>query len=151
MIKRDYSSDLLDCIIVDVDGTVAIMGERSPYDWHRVGEDTVNEDVVTFLNGFLSGTKNLSRRVRVVIFTGRDGSCEKQTRDWLKDNAIFFDELYIRPEGNTEKDSIIKERLYKEKIEGRYNVLFVLDDRTQVVKMWRNLGLTCLQVADGDF
>ena len=27
----------------------------------------------------------------------------------------------------------------------------VLDDRNQVVKMWRENGLTCLQVAEGDF
>ena len=35
--------------------------------------------------------------------------------------------------------------------DGNYNVKFVLDDRNRVVEMWRSLGLTCLQVADGDF
>lgn len=30
-------------------------------------------------------------------------------------------------------------------------ILCVLDDRNKVVKMWRELGLTCLQMAEGDF
>jgi hypothetical protein len=31
------------------------------------------------------------------------------------------------------------------------NVAMVFDDRQQVVDMWRSNGLTCFQVADGDF
>lgn len=57
----------------------------------------------------------------------------------------------MRPEGNNEKDSIIKRRMFDEYIRGKYYVDFVLDDRNQVVEMWRNMGLTCLQVAEGDF
>ena len=57
----------------------------------------------------------------------------------------------MRPEGNNEKDSIIKKRIYEDHIKGKFNVEFVLDDRNQVVEMWRELGLTCLQVAEGDF
>jgi len=48
-------------------------------------------------------------------------------------------------------DRIIKEEIYREKIAPVYNALFVLDDRDRVVAMWRDLGLTCLQVANGDF
>ena len=41
----------------------------------------------------------------------------------------------------------------KEDLQGnlKYSASIVLDDRKQVVDMWRSLGLTCLQVADGDF
>ena len=31
------------------------------------------------------------------------------------------------------------------------DVFAVFDDRQQVVDMWRSNGLTCFQVADGDF
>ena len=31
------------------------------------------------------------------------------------------------------------------------DVFAVFDDRIQVVDMWRQNGLTCFQVADGDF
>lgn len=57
----------------------------------------------------------------------------------------------MRPAGNMEKDSVIKRRLYEEHIKGTYNVAYVIDDRNQVVEMWRSLGLRCLQVANGDF
>ena len=31
------------------------------------------------------------------------------------------------------------------------DVFLVVDDRNKVVKMWRSLGLSVFQVADGDF
>lgn len=34
-------------------------------------------------------------------------------------------------------------------MQGRVEIVF--DDRNSVVKMWRLLGLTCFQVAEGDF
>jgi hypothetical protein len=57
----------------------------------------------------------------------------------------------MREEGNNEKDSIVKRRLFEDNIRGKYYIEYVLDDRNQVVDMWRNMGLTCLQVAEGDF
>ena len=57
----------------------------------------------------------------------------------------------MRKTGDNRKDSIIKEEIYRNLIEPNYNIEFVLDDRNQVVDMWRRIGLTCLQVADGNF
>ena len=57
----------------------------------------------------------------------------------------------MRPEGDTRKDAILKREIYEREIRNRYNVAYVLDDRDQTVRVWRDLGLTCLQVADGDF
>jgi hypothetical protein len=49
------------------------------------------------------------------------------------------------------KDSIVKGEIYDSVIAPNYNVFFVLDDRNQVVDFWRSKGLTCFQVAPGDF
>ncbi len=57
----------------------------------------------------------------------------------------------MRQEGDTRKDVLVKQEIYEREIKGRYNVLFVLDDRQQVVDGWRALGLTVFQVAPGDF
>jgi len=57
----------------------------------------------------------------------------------------------MRETGSTEKDAIIKERIFRKEIEPKYDVKFILDDRDQVVKMWRSIGLKCLQVAEGAF
>lgn len=130
--------------IFDIDGTLAHMGNRSPFDWDKVGEDEVNP----IIRDILLSLKRENNKI--IIFTGRDGVCEKETKEWLAKHHITYDYFDIRPEGNTEKDSIVKTRMF-EKIKDDYNIRGVFDDRNQVVSMWRSLGLTCLQVAEGDF
>ena len=49
------------------------------------------------------------------------------------------------------KDCVIKMEIFEQYINNIYFVEFCIDDRTQVVELWRSLGLTCLQVADGNF
>lgn len=131
-------------VIFDIDGTLAHRVNRSPYDWERVGEDTLDQAVAEILRMYDKAN------YRIIIFTGRDGICEKETKDWLKQHGITWDHFDIRPAGNNERDSIIKRRMY-EKIKDRYDVIAVFDDRNQVVEMWRYLGLKCFQVAEGDF
>jgi len=129
--------------IVDIDGTLAQMKGRSPYDWHLVKTDEVKEDVARVI-------QNLSNRNDIIICTGRDGICENDTKQWLFRNDIPWKEFHIRPQGNTEDDSIIKRRVLEDVIK-RYNVLGVFDDRDKVVEMWRDAGLTCFQVDYGNF
>lgn len=146
--KVVYTEDdsLPHCVIFDVDGTLAKMNGRSPFEWNRVKEDLVKENIADLARMLHKEGK------RIVIFTGRDGVCLNDTTEWLDDNKIPFQEIHIRPENNGEKDSIIKKRLFEENIRGKYYCEMVVDDRDQVVKMWREeLGLTCLQVDYGNF
>ncbi len=58
----------------------------------------------------------------------------------------------MRPAGNTEDDRIIKRRYWDELDPvSRQCVFAIFDDRDKVVKMWRELGVACFQVAPGDF
>jgi trehalose-6-phosphatase len=136
------------CILVDVDGTLAKMkrgpGERSPYDWDRVLEDLPNQSIIELVN-------TLCDVYTIIILTGRDGIALEDTKKWLKEYGVYYDEIYIRPEGNNQKDSIIKHNIYVNHILPHYDVEFVLDDRDQVVNLWRSIGLTCLQVDYGNF
>lgn len=145
-----YDPNLADCIIVDIDGTVAIHGDRSPFDWARVGEDTLNTQVAELVQTYLTELD-----VEVIFVSGRDEVCRQDTQDWLFDyfEGVHFPEtpLFMRPKGDTRDDRIIKKEIYDREVVGKYNVRFVLDDRNKVVEMWRSLGLTCLQVAPGDF
>jgi predicted kinase len=134
-------------IMVDVDGTIAKMSGRSPFDWDKVGTDEPKTVIIDLVKKF----QHESSTVKTIFVTGRDGVCERETRHWIEAQGLRIDEFFIRPAGNTEKDSIIKERIFNENIRGKYNVMFVLDDRNQVVQMWRSLGLTCLQVDNGNF
>jgi len=142
--KEDTS--LPKCILVDVDNTIAKMVNRTPFEWSKVKQDEVKENIVNVVKMFHKNGK------KIFIFTGRDGCCLEDTRQWLLEKGVPFDNIFIRPAGNNEKDSIIKKRLFEENIRGKYFCELVLDDRDQVVKMWReDLGLTCLQVDYGNF
>lgn len=141
---ESYNDDvnLPKAIIVDIDGTLAKMDGRSPFDWSRVKEDKVNEPVKRIVKLY---------KEKIIIFSGRDGSCKPETIEWLKENDIPYDHLYMREPDDNRKDSIIKRELFEDYIRNKYYIEFVLDDRNQVVDMWRQMGLTCLQVDYGDF
>lgn len=145
-------------IIVDIDGTLAhrVPGDdgtiRSPYDYSRVSEDA--------LDAVVAGIVHLHRVFldwNVLIVSGRDSSCYEDTRDWLNRYDIEYDRLLMRSaddrdeKGNKLPDWIVKYNIFNKHIRNEYNVKFVLDDRNQVVQMWRELGIPCLQVNDGDF
>lgn len=141
-----YTPDpmLQPAIVCDIDGTLAHMHDRSPYDWSKVGNDMVDIPIAWL-------TSILFRSVSVILVSGRDASCRKETQDWLAKNGICYTKLIMRKEGDNRPDEVVKEEIFNEHIRGNYNVRFVLDDRNKVVDMWRQLGLKCLQVAEGDF
>ena len=160
--KAKYNYNLPDCVYLDIDGTLSEMGNRSPYDWNKVYIDSCNENIRKIIQLIkyhnesamyesINFNRNYQKFIKVFIFTGRDGSCLEMTKKWLDDCDIYYHDIFIRPAGNTEKDSIIKERIYKEHIEGKYNLLFGIDDRISVVNNFRSLGLTILQCNYGDF
>ena len=135
----------LTAVMVDVDGTLADMrGVRGPFEWDKVGLDKPHEDIIELIG-------ELYENHQIIIMTGRDGVCEADTKEWLHKYNVPYDDFHIRPEGSFEKDSIIKSRIYMDYIRPNYKIAFIIDDRDQVVDMWRSLGLRCLQVAPGNF
>lgn len=145
----DSEIPLPTCVLVDIDGTVAQRGNRSPFEWHRVGIDTPKWPVIRLVQSLkLSG-------YTIIFFSGRDAVCRSETVAWL--NRYFGwkasdYQLFMRSHNDNRKDFVIKHELYDQHIRGRYQVELVLDDRQQVVDLWRKtLNLTCLQVDYGDF
>ncbi len=135
------------CIIVDIDGTLAKMTGRGPFEWHRVGEDKINPPVKEVVNTFYNHTDH-----EVIVLSGRDSVCRGETETWLKEHGVRYSFLYMRPHGDFRKDAIVKKELYQRHIEPYYDVVFVLDDRDQMVSLWRkDLQLACFQVDYGDF
>lgn len=142
-----YNPDLPDCIIVDIDGTLAHMNGRSPYDYSQVHTDIIDEtvrEVVSLVSDDYQGKE-------VIIVSGREDDCLEVTKKWLSDNSVNYNAIYMRKAGDHRDDRIVKKEIYEEHIKPNYNVRFVLDDRDRVVKMWREEGLKVLQVAEGDF
>lgn len=135
-----------EAFIFDIDGTLAVMGDRSPYDGAAVWKDTVNEGVLAALNN-----ADNSGYV-IIIVSGRDEVYREVTEKWLSDNHIYHDYLYMRPteEGKKREDSIIKYELFNKHIRGKFHVQGVYDDRHRVLRMWRKLGLTTFHVNGPD-
>lgn len=134
-------------LIVDADGTLAhIVTDRDVYDGSRAGEDACDPVVGEMV-------KHYSRLgYTIIICSGRTDDTRDVTEQWLKNNSIHYDKLFMRKAGDRRKDSIIKHEIFNEYIRDNYEISFVLDDRDQVVKMWRDdIGLKVLQVASGDF
>lgn len=134
-------------ILVDIDGTLALKGDRSPYDMTKVMEDSVNEPVAWAVRNFMKDDS-----VKVVFFSARDFVAYEDTKKWLQNNNLWKDssELYLRDSGDNRKDSIVKSEMLERYIFPR-RVKFIIDDREQVVDMWRSLGYTVFHVDWGMF
>ena len=140
------SAEPPEIVLVDIDGTVALAVARSPYDMTRVGQDQPNPAVIAAVRAMHAAGYG------VVFCSGRDASARAATEAWLARHVrVPYLGLYLRAVGDTRKDSIVKREIYDREIRDRYRMVGVFDDRVQVVKMWRALGLTVFQVADGDF
>lgn len=132
-------------IIVDIDGTLAHMNGRGPYDDTLVHTDLL-DPVIAHLVEVFDGMG-----CHILVVSGRDEKCRDVTEKWLADKGVAYDLLLMRPAGDNRNDAIVKRELFDEHIRHNYRVEFVLDDRNRVVDMWRGIGLKCLQVAPGDF
>jgi hypothetical protein len=143
-----YEADpaLPPAVLVDIDGTVALMAGRSPYDWQRVGEDAPNPAVIEAVRAMHAAGH------AIVFCSGRDEVCRGETEAWLElFVGVPYEALFMRPEGDSRKDSVVKREIFDHEVRDRWRIVGVFDDRQQVVRMWRALGLTVFQVAEGDF
>jgi predicted kinase len=139
-------------VLVDLDGTVALL-DRGPYDESCVSTDRPNAPVIT-------AVRALVRCGHTPVFmSGRTEGCRRETESWLSHHVLGPDSnlgvqeirLHMRSVGDVRPDHVVKLELFNAHVRHRYDVRLVLDDRDQVVRLWRSLGLTCLQVAEGNF
>lgn len=132
-------------VIVDIDGTLALHNGRDPYDLARCGDDLPNAAVI-------EATQAAAADGMTVIYcSGRESSARDTTTSWLAEHVGVPGALLMREAGDRRKDSVVKRELFDTYIRDDFDVRYVLDDRQQVVDMWRGLGLTVFQVARGDF
>lgn len=123
-------------VIVDLDGTVADMnGKRGPFEWNKVGGDITRPVIVDMIKGYDT------QGYVILAVSGRDGVCFDDTKNWLTENDIPHFYLFMRKQGDTRKDSVVKEEIFWQHIAGRYNVVACVDDRPQMVRLWHELKI----------
>lgn len=140
-IKQDLN--LPPCILYDIDGTIAQMHNRGPFEWNKVKEDYMIYSVVSTID-WLSDLDSKNRPT-VILCTGRDGVALQDTIEWLNSNEIYYDDIMIRNEKDMRPDWVVKEEMWKN-ISKQYNIIAMYDDRLQVVRRARALGLKVFNV-----
>jgi hypothetical protein len=88
----------------------------------------------------------------IVFCTGRDEYSRAETEGWLDlFVGVPYEGLFMRPWRDGRRDSIVKQEIFESQIRDRWRIVGVFEDRQHVVRMWRSLGLTVFQVAEGDY
>lgn len=145
--------------IFDIDGTIAdcshrlhfIAGEHKDWDafYTACKNDRAIPDVVCLLRLLIA------HNVAILFITGRPQRISDQTERWLievADYKLSLDScIKMRKDGDHRPDYVVKREIYEQEIKDKYDVIGVFEDRDSCVKMWRELGLTCFQVADGSY
>jgi hypothetical protein len=145
-----------EAIIVDLDGTLCMNEHRRHFmrqvpkdrdSFHgALSQDKVNPNIASLLNLMRDHCD-----YKIVILTGRPDTYREPTVLWLSANYIEHDDLLMRTAGDCRPDTEVKAEIFKHGIAGYYDVQFALEDKDSVVKMWRELGVECWQVADGSY
>lgn len=151
-IKYEPQHHLQKAVIFDIDGTIAKMSGRSPYDLDKCDEDKVNHWVTRILKMYRKDGH------KIILLSGRHAGKEgdeskyyKMTIQWLAKNFIPYDAFFMRKWNDTRCDDIIKEEIFWDKLAPNYNIVAAFDDRDRVVEMWRRIGVDCAQVDFGEF
>lgn len=127
---------------------------RGHYEYRLVHQDLPNQSVIDVVNALhIAGHQ-------IIFCSGRPGfdarghDVGRASRNWLVEHLGEWTRgapLLMRSQHDTRPDDVVKKELFDTYITGRYDVRLALEDRNQVVALWRSLGITCLQVDDGDF
>lgn len=151
-VYREYDPQKRDAYIFDMDGTLALLGGRNPYDASHCDLDPINWPVLK-----LALMIGKDPNVTIIIVSGRDDKFLPQTERWLQEKGVRYSVIFMRrtghmgANGRKENDSVVKAEIFRDKIAPFYNILGAFDDRDRVVEMWRWFGVPCFQVQPGDF
>lgn len=153
-------------VIADLDGTICDIGHRlhkirPPKYPHGAGEQLEPKpdwDGFYELCDFdepkmpiIRVLQALSQHYPVVIISGRSEIVLVKTQEWLAKHVVPYQHLVMRLKGDFRPDHELKLDALKLLNLAPADILCVIEDRERVVKMWRDLGVTCLQCQDGDY
>ena len=149
--------------IFDLDGTIALIEHRrdvildkeDKHRWERFyqlcDKDSPNLPVIQTMEQLRQAGAD------VWLFSGRSAEVREKTVRWLAEHTSFMtfdlnEILVMRDIGDSTPDDVLKKQwLDNMLIDDRKRLVAVFDDRDRVVKMWRDNGVMCFQVAEGNF
>jgi len=142
------------CIIVDIDGTVADLTHRlhyiqdHPKDYDAFHEEVLNDTPIDEVIGVVTSLRDRFGEGSIVFVSGRSSRGREDTIKWLEHHVGGFDALYMREEGDYRKDTIIKGEILAKMIEDGYSPWLAIDDREDIVRLWRDNGIKTFHCSD---
>lgn len=144
-----------ECFIFDLDGTLAngahrihrITTEGKSKDWSSYFAALIDDELILPISRLAHA---LALCYDIVYVSGRPEEYQDETLEWMQIHALPNGALYMRKEGDYRDDNIIKIELLAELRADGYEPIMAFDDRARVVRAWREAGICCAQVADGD-
>lgn len=142
-------------ILVDIDGTLADIEHRVHHvqavekNWKAFNQEMHKDKLNFWCLDLIKAMQD--QNFKVIFITGRGEDTRESTIAWLEKHKVTYAELFMRPLKDRRDDFEVKKEIYQKIISKKYKVSFVVEDRASVVKMWRELGLVCLQCDVGDF
>jgi len=147
-------------VIFDADGTLCDVGHRlhflasDPKDWQSFHDGIANDtpiEPVTWIAKLINDSKNrvdgVGQRHAVLIVTARHETYRAMTEKWFADHGVTYDRLYMRADNDRRPDHDVKADILQQIVADGYDPFLVFDDRPEVVAMWRDWGIVCLQCA----
>jgi hypothetical protein len=140
-------------VIFDIDGTLADVSERihhlkkKPKNWKAffggMAQDKAIHSMVRLCNVLHDSG------IQIILCSGRSEEHRDETVKWLAEQGVNYHDLLLRKDHDRRSDTLVKREMLA--VIDKSKVLFVVEDRSRVVEMWRSEGLVCLQCAPGEF
>ena len=145
--------------ICDIDGTVADnkhrvhLLEQNKYDEYY--SLTLSDPPILPVIKTIQSLRFSDDLTDMWFFSGRREDCKVDTLSWLRAHVGWWvpeHELVMRKRNDFRDDLEVKQEMLDNMLDiDRQRLVAVFDDRQRVVDMWRRNGITCFQVAPGDF
>ena len=143
-------------VLFDIDGTLADIEHRRHYvegdkqNWtaffEEMGADTANAPVVDLYNVLWAHPD-----YECIVLSGRPDNFRALTETWFAWNEIPFSRIEMRGAKDNRRDDVVKQEILDKLLAEGKEIAFVVDDRQQVVDMWRANGIICFQCDVGNF
>jgi hypothetical protein len=133
-------------IVVDLDNTLALIGDRDPYAGHLCASDALCEATALVVFAVAEGAS-----VNVIFLTGRNEAARDETATWLLRHlavAAVGGSLIMRAVDDWRPSDVYKLDMLDTRILPEYDVVFALDDDPKVVRAFRDRGIVCWHVRD---
>ena len=148
-LSSEPDDNLPPAVIFDLDLTIMVRTNRGPYEYDKADSDKKDPKALWMIKRWIADG------ITPIFITGREATeaSLKAIQTCLgiepikKLSESYFPYLILgRKEGDRRPSLIVKQELYEQNVEGKYNVLMAFDDDSTTVNMYKQKGIFASKV-----